>query len=211
MKYILCYGDSNTYGASDDGSPRYELSVRWPGVLQRELGGEYHIYENGLCGRTTVFDDPVEEGRCGKTGLPTALEVNAPLDAVVLMLGTNDCKNRFRMSAVEIGLGMELLVRYCNRPEYGRDGKPPRILVVAPAKMDGKWSEDHMATIFAPHASEVSVQLAPVYTGIAQQSGVDFFDASQVAKVGDDNVHLKPSEHEKLGRALADKLRSMLG
>ena len=61
MKQILCYGDSNTWGADPaDDSQRFEWPVRWPGVLQRELGGEdFHVVEDGLGGRTTVYDDPL--------------------------------------------------------------------------------------------------------------------------------------------------------
>lgn len=68
MKYILCYGDSNTWGASPDQLPRFGFETRWPGVVQRLLGGAVHVYENGLCGRTTGFTDDVELGRNGRSG-----------------------------------------------------------------------------------------------------------------------------------------------
>ena len=112
MKYVLCYGDSNTWGCTPETMARYEFSQRWPGVMQKELGSDFHVYENALNGRTTVFDDPIEEGRCGKSTLETALLMNAPLDLVILMLGTNDTKPRFNVSAWDIGWGMDLLIQY---------------------------------------------------------------------------------------------------
>jgi hypothetical protein len=58
---------------------RYSWGNRWPGVMQGILGEDFHVYENALNGRTTVFEDPIEEGRCGKTGFSSILEANAPL------------------------------------------------------------------------------------------------------------------------------------
>ncbi len=59
MKEVLCYGDSNTYGRDPLTTKRFKRNVRWPGVLQNTLGSNYHIIEEGLNGRTTVWDDPV--------------------------------------------------------------------------------------------------------------------------------------------------------
>ena len=59
----------------------------------------YKRQEEGLCGRTTVFEDELREGRKGAAFLPTLLESHAPVDRVVLMLGTNDCKTFYNASA----------------------------------------------------------------------------------------------------------------
>ncbi len=107
MKYVLCYGDSNTWGASPDQLPRYEFAERWTGIVQENLKDEVHIYENGLNGRTTVFHDDVELGRNGRVGFDTVLDMNAPLDLVIIMLGTNDCKQRFsNHPAWDVALGI---------------------------------------------------------------------------------------------------------
>ena len=62
MKTILCYGDSNTWGCipltGAHPPRRYGPAQRWPGVLRRELGNGFWIVEEGLNGRTTVWDDP---------------------------------------------------------------------------------------------------------------------------------------------------------
>ena len=57
MKTIVCYGDSNTYGADPASGKRYAPDVRWTGVLQAELGLGYRVIEEGLSGRTTNLDD----------------------------------------------------------------------------------------------------------------------------------------------------------
>ena len=58
-------------------------------------------------GRTTVWDDPLEPGRCGIQALPMALQSHKPLDLVILFLGTNDCKAHFHASPRVITKGME--------------------------------------------------------------------------------------------------------
>ena len=95
MKTILCYGDSNTYGLMPDSPDRYPRDVRWTGILQKKLGEDYYVIEEGLSGRTTLWDDPIEEHKNGKKYLLPCLETHKPLDLVVIMLGTNDLDHMF--------------------------------------------------------------------------------------------------------------------
>ena len=69
---------------------RFPEEVRWPGVLRRELGEGYLILEDGVCGRTTVWEEPYCEGRHGVKGLGYAIHRERPLDMMIVMLGTND-------------------------------------------------------------------------------------------------------------------------
>ena len=104
VKQILCFGDSNTYGLIPGTTERYGWNTRWTGILDekvREKG--YRVIEEGLCGRTTVFDDPLRDGRRGTELLFVLLETHKPIDMVVLMLGTNDCKMVYDASAEVIG------------------------------------------------------------------------------------------------------------
>ena len=110
MKQILCFGDSNTYGLIPGTTRRYDRETRWTGILAEKLYDKgYRIIEEGLCGRTSVFDDATRDGRNGAKVLPMLLETHAPLDQVVLMLGTNDCKTYNHASADRIGKGIEKL------------------------------------------------------------------------------------------------------
>ncbi len=210
MKYILCYGDSNTWGCVPVTMQRYDFSVRWPGVAQGILGDQFHIYENALNGRTTVFDDPIEEGRCGKIGFPAVLEGNAPLDLVVIMLGTNDCKKRFGQDAWDIAWGMDLLVQYVKRAHCGRDGGCPRILVVSPPAMDGKWDTTIHGTVFGKRSEETAAGLPATYAEVAKRNGIDFFDAAPHARGEGDCIHLSPEAHRRLGEALAARIADIL-
>ena len=101
-KRILCFGDSNTWGYDAYSGGRFARDVRWTGVLQNTLAKDYHIIEEGLCGRTTVFDDPLNEGLNGFRYLLPCLQSHLPIDMLIIMLGTNDCKERFAATAKNI-------------------------------------------------------------------------------------------------------------
>lgn len=108
---ILCFGDSNTWGYKPDKSGRYDENIRWTGLLQKKLGSGYHIIEEGLCGRTTVFQDELREGRRGLDLIGVTVKMHNPIDLMIIMLGTNDCKTRYRASASVIAKGLDQVIR----------------------------------------------------------------------------------------------------
>lgn len=110
MKNILCFGDSNTFGTNPEGG-RHGREVRWPGRLQKLLGDDWYVIEEGMGGRTTVWDDPLEPNRRGIAALPIALTSHRPLDLVIISLGTNDCKAFFHASPKVIARGAEALCK----------------------------------------------------------------------------------------------------
>ena len=211
MKYILCYGDSNTWGFSPDGTGRYEFNVRWPGVMQALLGAGYHVYEDALNGRTTVFDDPIEEGRCGKDGFITSLESASPLDLVIIMLGCNDTKIRFNKEPWDIAWGIDLLIQYVKRTSCGRDGKPPVILISTPANMGTLWEKTILGTVFDNTSTEKIKKLAKPYAFVAAKNGCEFIDAGNMVEASTDCVHLDPEGHRTLGEALTAKVKKLIG
>ena len=116
-RHVICLGDSNTHGycGAQEGETlcggRFSEAERWPCLLQRALGEEYLVIEEGLCGRTTVFPDPLEPGLDAISYLRPCLLSHAPVSLLILMLGTNDTKEHFGLSAEEIARGMERLAR----------------------------------------------------------------------------------------------------
>jgi len=132
MKSVLCYGDSNTWGADASTGGRFPRDVRWTGVLQRELGAEYAVIEEGLGGRTTVWDDPIEGHKNGKTYLIPCLPSHRPRDLVVLMLGTNDLKHRFSLTAFDIAAGIGTLIDMILTSRCGPANGAPQVLLLTP-------------------------------------------------------------------------------
>ena len=137
MKQILCFGDSNTWGLDGETGKRFPWEERWTGILQEKLADrDIRIVEEGLCGRTTIFEDSLRLGRRGTELLPTLLETHTP-DAVVLMLGTNDCKTIFGASAEIIGKGIARLLEQIN--QYADKMK---VLVISPIYLGEKVWQD---------------------------------------------------------------------
>ena len=104
-KSILCYGDSNTFGYRPMDSQRYPYGIRWTSLLAENLGEDFRVIEAGLNSRTTVIDDDLEKDRNGWKCIDVVMEMNWPLDLVILMLGTNDMKVRYQAEAVDIAEG----------------------------------------------------------------------------------------------------------
>ena len=75
---ILCFGDSNTYGYKPDGTGRFDTDTRWTSLLQKKLGADHRVIEEGLCGRTTVFQDDLREGRRGLDLIGVTMEMHNP-------------------------------------------------------------------------------------------------------------------------------------
>ena len=212
MKDILCYGDSNTWGAdAADDSQRFPWPVRWPGVLQRELGDDYHVVEDGLGGRTTVYDDPLQPGRSGKELLAPALEAHAPLDLVVLMLATNDISYA-HLTAADAADGAGELAHLIQRCELGPGGAAPEVLLVCPPPVGPFQSNWRPELWRGVRADEKSRALPREFARVASALGVPWLDAGTVVTTSPlDGWHLEASQHELLGVAVAARVREILG
>jgi lysophospholipase L1-like esterase len=211
MKTILCFGDSNTWGCvplTEFGrTRRFGPGVRWPGVLRRELGDGYVVVEEGLNGRTTVFDDPIEPHRNGRDYLVPCLLTHRPIDLVVLMLGTNDLKHRFGLGPADIAAGAQSLIGLIGASDARRDNGPPRTLLVCPPPLG-------RLTLLADEfdgSTEKSQRLAQHYDQVAAAAGCAFLDAGTLIRSSDvDGIHLDAEEHQKLAVAVAERVRALL-
>ncbi len=75
---------------------RYPRNIRYPGRLKTH---EYDVIEEGCNGRTTIHDDPVDGWKNGLDYLKPCLNSHKPVDLVIHMLGSNDLKATFHLSA----------------------------------------------------------------------------------------------------------------
>ena len=211
MTTILCFGDSNTHGTkpipAQDIIDRHGPDSRWPGVMAGELGPGFRILEEGLPGRTTVHDDPIEGAHMnGLTALPMLVGSHSPLDIVVLMLGTNDLKTRFSVTASDIAASVERLVAtlrvLCAAP--GRT--QPKVLLVAPPPIR---EIDWLAEKFVGGAAK-SKGLGPAIRRSAERLGTAFLDAGEHIEVSPiDGLHYDAATHAKLGKAIAAAVREL--
>ena len=213
MKEILCFGDSNTHGYMPGLGTRYPYDVRWPGVLARLLGAEYHIVEEGMDGRTTAFEDAIQPHRSALGYLYPCLKTHAPLDLVILMLGTNDLKPRFSLNAFDIAAGAERLIRIIRTHLPDGQKQPPRILLVCPPPIGDAVDSGAIGGMFtAAHSTAVSRDLPRYFAPLAQRYGCLYCEAGDYVTTSPvDSVHLTAQGHRALAEALASLIRQEAG
>lgn len=197
---ILCFGDSNTWGYTPVSGERYPFTVRWTGVMARKLGDQFAVLEEGQNGRTTVWEDPIEGDKNGLRHLPVLLESHQPLDLVILMLGTNDLKARFSLTAFDIAAGAERLAKLVLDSGY-------RLILTAPPPVAPTSALEEMFQ----GAQEKSARLAFHFAQVAERSHCGFIDVGSILSVDpQDGIHYSPESHQKLGEAMAGVVRSIL-
>lgn len=217
MKRILCYGDSNTWGHDplhidpiSGFTARYPAGVRWTSIMAKELGEAYTVLEEGYCGRTTVFDDPLAGGRNGLMHLEVAFRTHDPVDCIVIALGTNDTRDIFGASAECISLGMERLVYELKKLKENSLSHAAKTLIVSPIYVR-RASDGKFYYTFSETSVEKSKQLAPYYKQLAEKYGCEFLDAAVYAHAGGaDGIHMEEEGHALLGKAMAEKVKEIL-
>lgn len=207
MKQILCFGDSNTWGYDGESRKRLPWGVRWTSLLQEKLNKEeYRVIEEGLCGRTTVFEDPLRDGRKGTALLPTLLETHAQVDVITLMLGTNDCKTVFGASADVIGKGITRLLDQIQ--EYAPKAK---VLLMSPIYLGEKVWQEGYDQEFSRESVIVSRNLQSVYEKIAAERHISFLPAASYVHCCDaDQEHLNAVGHKKFAEVVYRKVQELL-
>lgn len=205
MKHIVCFGDSNTHGFCAASGERFDETQRWTKLLQKMLGNDFLIIEEGLSGRTTTFEDPIHEGMSGVDYIYPCLMSHEPVDLLVIMLGTNDTKERFGASAACIALGLKRLVEKAMATTAAWRNGSPKILIIAPKNIDKRYEETEVVNTMGHGCAEKSAQVPEEFKKIAEQMGCAFLDANTVVPEQNqiDFMHLTGEGHRKLALALA--------
>ncbi len=202
---ILCFGDSNTFGTNPSGG-RWPRDKRWPGILQQRLGPEHYVIEEGLGGRTTAIEDPLEFDKNGKRHLPVLLRSHRPLDLVIIMLGTNDMKHRFSMLPADIALGAAQLGELAESYPYGNAYTVPRILLISPILIGENVAHSPFSG-FSQDAVETSRALAPLIRAHCKRHKWLYLNAAEVARPSErDSLHMEAADH----LALADAVEALI-
>jgi lysophospholipase L1-like esterase len=209
MRTVMLFGDSNTHGTKPlpdlGASERFGRLERWPGLVRAHLP-DWEVIEEGHPGRTTVHDDPVEGAhRNGLTVLPALLESHRPLDLVVVMLGTNDLKERFSVNATDIAHSLERLVQVILTSGAGPGGGAPGVLLICPPPI---VEVGCLAGMFAGGAVK-SRGLADEVEKAARRAGVPFLDAGPLVTVSPiDGIHYDADANPVLAKAIAAAIRT---
>lgn len=213
---ILAFGDSNTWGWKPDGSgTRYGDTQRWAGVLQTKLGSDYTVLVDGMVARRTDLDG-VDSGPItgdqlnGAKALPVAISRNAPVDLVIIFLGTNDLQKGAERSAEETAsavAGLAKLAKNCGNLLYSSYAAPADVWIVAPPAF-GDLAESPLQWLFEVGVEE-SGNLQPAFEAMSVTEGFRIFYLDQIISepTGPDGIHLTLSAHLALGTAIAEAVQ----
>jgi lysophospholipase L1-like esterase len=187
VKTLLCFGDSNTWGyVPGSNGERLPREQRWPTRLQTALGDDWEVVAEGLSGRTATVERPDSEGRNGLPYLLPCLHSHAPVDLVVIFLGTNDV-NFVDDDRVARCVGR--LVDVVRRSQSGPGGGAPGVLVVCPPPFDGH-------------------ELGPSFAAELDCEVLDLDGVASYSVVGDDVEHLDADGHAAVAAAVARRIRA---
>ncbi len=214
MKNILCFGDSNTYGLNPEwvhgNFGRHDIDTRWTGRLQKLLGSEYRIIEEGLNGRTTVFNNPTGEYRCGIDYFQPCIESHIPLDLIIIMLGTNDAHPLFNTRPNDIAQGLARLIKVAKNPAIYLGMPMPKILIAVPVPI-GKAALSLPDGVTTPEMIKTTEGLAEAYKHVAEMYGCEYIDLGKFAQTAPfEGVHLTPEAHAAIAEAYAAKIKEIL-
>jgi lysophospholipase L1-like esterase len=212
VRQILVYSDSASWGIIPGTRKRQPFDVRWPGVMENALNQQrraVRVIEDCLNGRRTVWEDPFKPGRNGLVGLAQKIEINSPLDLVMLMLGTNDFQSMHPHNAGHAAQGIAALVGAIRQAPIEPGMPIPPILVIAPPRI--LVPRGPIAAKFTG-AAEKSAGLSDAYRTTSAELGCHFFDAGSVtAASAVDGIHLDADQHQSLGKALAHFVAAVPG
>lgn len=206
MINILCFGDSNTFGYMPGGVGRFDENTRWTMVLQKRLGKGYNVIEEGLCGRTTIFEDPIREGMCGINDIESAVTAHNPIDIIIIMLGTNDCKVAYKSDEKAITCGLNQLIDKAKNVA----SKDMKIIIAAPILLEKGVGDEGFDKEFDETSELISESLAVEYEKLAANKDYYFLDMSKVSVASEiDRVHLDEIGHKAVADAFYSKIISI--
>jgi len=213
MKTILCYGDSNTWGYDPKNQCRHDQKTRWPMALKNILNKdapsdepEWWVVEEGLGGRTSCREDPIEGDKNGLRQLLPILESHKPIDLVAVMLGTNDLKPRFNPSPYDIAQGVKNVAIAILKTDFGPDKAAPKVLMICPPPVVESPALKH---IFGD-CEELSKKLPYFYKALAAECGAVFLDAGKYIKSSRlDGIHLESEAQLLLAQAVAESVKGL--
>ncbi len=203
IKTILCYGDSNTYGYNPADGSRYPQEIRWTGLLQKNLGEDYLVINEGCNGRTTIFEDPAEPWKTGMFYVKPCMNTHKPVDMVVLMLGSNDLKKMYHASAAQIADGAGDVADEIRDFLKEKQGFSPQVVLAAPPQTGEAILTCGFRTQFDQTSIVRSKEFPEEYKRVAEERNCIFFNAGAYAQPSEiDGLHLSVESHKRLADGL---------
>lgn len=206
MKKVLVYGDSNVWGDNFLTGERIPDNKQWVKILQNKFEKEYIFFQEGLPGRIAGSEEKEKTYKNGKDSFISIFRTNAPVDVIIIALGTNDLQMKYNKSSKSIISDLlwyekEIEQSYEDledRKKYFVNEKMPKIIYILPVNFDYKVN----ASVIFDEQSEQKRQEIIAYFSKNKKNII----TSNDMELFDDGIHLNFNGHEKLANMVEKEL-----
>ena len=199
MKKILIYGDSNTWGDNFITGERIPEEKQWVNILRTKYENKYRFFQEGLPGRIAGNKETIKTYKNGKDTFISTFRTNAPVDKIIIALGTNDLQIKYQKTKDKI---IEDLLWYKKQIEesyadledqkkYFNDKKLPEIIYILPINFD---YQDKASVIFDKESEEKRQQIIKEFQKDKKLKTIVANDL----ELFDDGIHLNYQGHEQM-------------
>ena len=200
MKKIICYGDSNTFGYNPLDGSRFDKNIRWTSLLEKNLGGEYKVVNEGMCDRTGFVDNPKGSLFSAQKHFPVILKTR--VDIIILSVGTNDLQFQYDISFDVVEKGLRKLVDLAKE-------KSEKVIIISPVILDERVLKGLFSFQFDEAGVKKSKEIGKIYQKIAEEIKCSLFDINTFTKPSDlDGLHYDEQSHKLIAEKLADFIKS---
>ena len=198
MKKIICYGDSNTFGYNPKDGSRFDENIRWTSLLQKNLGAEYVVINEGMCDRTGFVNNPKGELFSAPKHFPEFTKKSGNIDLLILWIGTNDLQFQYNISLSTIERGLENLIKLAKT-------KAKKILIISPVILNENILKGAFNYQFDKTSIVKSRKVGIVYKKIAEIYNCKLFDINTIVNPSDiDGLHYNSNSHRIIANNLSE-------
>ena len=199
-KNILCYGDSNTFGYNPKEQSRYDDNTRWTAILQKNLGVEYKVINEGMPNRTGFVDNPEGILYSSQKHFPKTLLKTDSLYILILAIGTNDLMFKYKVTFDTIEKGLTNLITVAKE-------KTNNIFIIPPTILNENILNSYFSSMFDKTSIIKSKEVGKIFKQIATQNHCKYFDINEfVVPSNIDGLHYDKISH----KLIADKLTELI-
>ena len=203
MKKIICYGDSNTFGFNPKDGSRFDKNTRWTAILQKYLGTEYEVINEGACDRTGFVNNPKGFEFSAQRHFPKMISKIDNIDILIIALGTNDLQFQYSISVGAIEKGLENLIKLAQT-------KAENIIIIPPLILSEKILEGSFNFQFNKTSIVKSRKIGRIYRQISNAYHCNYFDINKFTKPSDvDGLHYNEESHKIIGDNLSNLINKL--
>ena len=203
MKKIFCYGDSNTFGYNPEDGSRYDENTRWTGLLQKNLGVEHVVINDGVCDRTGFVNNSKGLLYSAQRHLPKIIMEIEEVNIFILAVGTNDLQAEYNINFDAVEKGLVTLINLAKE-------KSKQIIIIPPVVLDEKVLKGGFAFQYNRTSIDKSKKIGKVFNKVAKSQRCSYFDINKFVKPSDvDGLHYDENAHRLIAKNLADFIRQL--